>query len=110
MGQITVKDYQAKSGERVMAGQAEPKRDYNCQQQSKEAVSSNWGLKAGLFNKAEAISRITSDAVDAAPGKGANYAHIMIPSEFGPSGINVNAFRDTYVAYYKCGSLPPASQ
>jgi hypothetical protein len=106
MGRITVKDYQAATGERVMAGQAEPKSAYNCQQVSKESAASNWGLKAGLFNEADAIDRITVAAVNAAPAKGANYAHVILPSEFGPPGLNVNAFRDVYVAHYKCANLP----
>lgn len=108
MGRITVKDYQAKTGERVMAGQAEPKDAYACEQISKEAVDKNWGLKAGLFNQAEAIERITAAAVDAAPAKGANYAHVILPSEFGTGGLNLNALRDVYVAHYKCASLPAA--
>lgn len=106
IGRITVKDYRAESGERVMAGQAEPKSAYDCRQVSKESASSNWGLKAGLFNKAEAIERITVAAVNAAPAKGANYAHVIFPSEFGPPGVNVNAFRDVYVAHYNCENLP----
>lgn len=106
VGRITVKDYQAKTGERVMAGQAEPDSDYACTQVAKEGADRNWGLKAGLFNQADAIQRITAAAVDAAPAKGANYAYVIVPSEFGPAGMNVNAFRDVYVAYYKCASLP----
>jgi len=30
VGQLTVNDYQAKSGQRVMAGRAEPKAEYKC--------------------------------------------------------------------------------
>ncbi len=64
-----------------------------------------------MFDKEQAIERVTRAAVDAARSKGANYAHIIFPSSFGPSGINLNALRDIYVAYYKCGSLPaPNSQ
>ncbi len=56
------------------------------------------------------MERITSAAVEAAPRKGANYAHVLRPSEFGPGGdslmIDVNAFRDARVVYYKCANLP----
>ncbi len=109
MGRITVKDYRAESGERVMAGQAEPKSEYGCTQVSKESASSNWGLKAGMFNQADAIEKITVAAVNAAPAKGANYAYVILPSEFGMGGLNMNAFRDVYVAHYKCEKLPPVA-
>jgi hypothetical protein len=103
IGQITVKDYEAKSGERVMAGQAEPKDEYRCEKLAQE--KQDWGLAAHL-DEASAMKRVTSVAVDSAPGKGANYAYIIRPSEMSIGGFNINAFRDAQVAYYKCGNLP----
>lgn len=103
VGQLTVKDYQAASGERVMAGQAEPKSDYRCEKISQE--QQDWGLK-GNFDRASAMTRITAAAVETAPKKGANYAYIIAPSEASIGGFNVNAFRDAQVAYYRCASLP----
>jgi hypothetical protein len=103
MGGLTVKNYTAKSGERVMAGQAEPKSDYGCTQVARE--KEDFGL-SGSMDKAAAIERITQGAVDKAPSKSANYAYVIIPSETSVGGFNVNAFKDAEVAYYKCGSLP----
>ena len=103
IGQLTVKDYQAKSGQRVMAGQAEPKADYQCQKLAQERH--DWGMK-GNMDKAGATQRVTAAAVDAAPGRGANYAHVMPPSDTSIGGVNINAFKDAQVAYYKCASLP----
>jgi hypothetical protein len=103
IGQLTVKDYQAKSGQRVMAGQAEPKADYQCQKVAQERH--DWGMK-GNMDKAGATQRVTSAAVEAAPGRGANYAHVMPPSDASIGGVNINAFKDAQVAYYKCASLP----
>jgi hypothetical protein len=107
MGQLTVKDYQAKSGQRVMAGQAEPKAEYGCTKLSQE--KQEWGLK-GNMDKASATERVTAVAVDAAPKKGANYAYIMTPSEMSVGIVNVNAFKDAQVAYYRCASLPAVKQ
>ncbi len=104
IGQLTVKDYQAKSGQRVMAGQAEPKAEYQCQKLAQERH--DWGMK-GNMDKAGATQRVTSAAVEAAPGRGANYAHVMPPSDTSIGGVNINAFKDAQVAYYKCASLPP---
>lgn len=104
MGQLTVKNYTAKSGERVMAGQAEPKADYGCTKLTQE--KEDFGL-SGNMDKAAATEHITAVAVDAAPSKGANYADIMIPSDSSVMGFNVHAFSDAQVAYYKCTSLPP---
>src|SRR5262245_66440568 len=61
MGGLTVKDYTAKSGQRVMAGQAEPKSEFACQKlgQEKEA----WGL-GGNMNTVGAMERVTATAVD----------------------------------------------
>ena len=103
VGQLTVKDYQASSGERVMAGQAEPKSEYGCQKLGQEQQP--WGLK-GNFDRAAATARVTQAAVDAAPSKGANYVHVMLPSEKSIGGFNVNAFSDAQVAYFKCSNLP----
>jgi hypothetical protein len=62
-----------------------------------------------MFNQADAIEKITVAAVNAAPAKGANYAYVILPSEFGMGGLNMNAFRDVYVAHYKCEKLPPVA-
>ena len=105
MGGLTVKDYTAKSGQRVMAGQAEPKAEYGCAKLSQERKE--WGMK-GNMDKVGATQRVTAEAVDAAPAKGANYAYIMPPAEVGVGGFNVKAFSDAQVAYYKCASLPTA--
>ena len=105
MGGLTVKDYTAKSGQRVMAGQAEPKAEYTCAKLSQERKE--WGMK-GNMDKVGATQRVTAEAVDAAPAKGANYAYIMPPAEVGVGGFNVKAFSDAQVAYYKCASLPAA--
>ncbi|MFN2643460.1 MAG: hypothetical protein ABR570_00575 [Burkholderiales bacterium] len=105
MGGLTVKDYTARSGARVMAGQAEPKAEYRCAKLAQERQA--WGIK-GNMDKVGAMERVTAAAVDAAPAKGANYAYIMAPSEIGIGAVNVNAFSDAQVAYYKCGSLPAA--
>lgn len=103
MGRITVKDYSAPSGQRVMAGQAEPKSEYQCQKLLEEAH--DWGMKESM-NKAGAIEQLTRTAVDAAPGKGANYAYLHLPGEATVGSLNVNAFNDPEVVYYKCASLP----
>ena len=103
MGQLTVRDYTAKTGERVMAGQAEPKSEYACSKIAQE--SEDFGL-SGNMDKAAATERITQVAVDKAPSKGANYADIIIPSETSIMGFNINAFKDAQVAYYKCTALP----
>jgi hypothetical protein len=107
MGGLTVKDYTAKSGQRVMAGQAEPKAEYACAKVAQERAE--WGIK-GNMDKVGAMERVTSAAVDAAPAKGANYAYIMAPGEASIGAFNVNAFKDAQVAYYKCASLPAASR
>ena len=103
VGQLTVKDYRSKSGAHVMAGQAEPKSEYQCAKLSQERQ--DWGLK-GNMDKAAATERVTAAAVEAAPGKGANYAYIILPSEMSFGGFNVNAFKDAQVAYYRCANLP----
>ena len=103
VGQLTVKDYQAKSGQRVMAGQAEPKADYRCDKLAQERH--DWGMKGNL-DKAGATQRVTAAAVEAAPGRGANYAHVMPPSDTSIGGVNINTFKDAQVVYYKCASLP----
>lgn len=103
VGRLSVKDHVAKSGERVMAGQAEPKGEYGCQRLSEE--SQPWGFKGNL-NSTAAMQKLTATAVDSAPGKGANYAFVSPPSEATIGGFDVNTFRDAKVVYYKCGSLP----
>lgn len=107
MGGLTVKDYTAKSGQRVMAGQAEPKAEYSCAKLAQERAE--WGIK-GNMDKVGAMERVTNAAVDAAPSKGANYAYIMAPGQASIGAINVNAWSDAQVAYYKCASLPAASR
>jgi hypothetical protein len=107
MGGLTVKDYTAKSGQRVMVGQAEPKAEYGCAKVAQERHE--WGIK-GNMDKVGAMERVTSAAVDAAPAKGANYAYIMAPGQASIGAINVNAWSDAQVAYYKCTSLPTASR
>jgi hypothetical protein len=107
MGGLTVKDYTAKSGQRVMAGQAEPKAEYSCAKVAQERHE--WGIK-GNMDKVGAMERVTSAAVDAAPARGANYAYIMAPGQASIGAINVNAWSDAQVAYYKCTSLPAASR
>jgi hypothetical protein len=106
VGQLTVKDYKAKSGERVMAGQAEPKADYSCDKLAQERQ--DWGIE-GNMDKAGAMQRVTAAAVEAAPGRGANNAHIIAPGEASIGGLNVNAFKDAQVVYYKCASLPASN-
>jgi len=103
MGQLSVKNYQSKSGQRVMAGQAAPKSEYGCLKVAQE--KRDWGL-SGNMDRVSAYERVVSAAVDTAPGKGANYAYIMTPSEVSIGMVNVNAFRDAQVAYFKCNNLP----
>jgi hypothetical protein len=103
VGQITVKDYKATSGERVMAGQAAPKNLYGCNEMSRD--SQDWGFQGNL-DRASAIQQITHTAVNAAPGKGANYVYVKAPSEKSIGGLDTNAFADAQVAYYKCANLP----
>jgi hypothetical protein len=103
MGRITVKDFTATSGQRVMAGQAEPNSEYQCQKLVEEAH--DWGMKESM-NKAAAIEKLTQAAVEAAPGKGANYAYLHLPGEANVGALNINAFNDPEVIYYKCASLP----
>jgi hypothetical protein len=106
MGQLTVKDYKSSSGQRVLAGQAEPKVEYRCEKLSQEPQP--WGFK-GNMNRAAATEKVTTAAVDSAPSKGANYAYIITPSETTVGGFNVNAFKDAQVAYYKCANLPASA-
>ena len=54
VGQITVKDYTAASGQRVMVGQAEPKSEYQCRKLLEE--EHDWGMKESV-DKAGAIER-----------------------------------------------------
>jgi hypothetical protein len=90
-----------------VAGQAEPKSEYACQKLAQE--KRDWGL-SGNMDKVAAMEKVTLAAVDAAPGKGANYAYIMAPASFGIGSLNLNAFSDAEVAYYRCASLPAATR
>jgi hypothetical protein len=103
MGQLTVKDYNAKSGARVMAGQAEPKAEYGCQKLAQERH--DWGM-SGTMNRVAATERVTAAAVESAAARGGNYAHIMPPSETSIGGVNINAMKPAQAAYFKCASLP----
>ena len=103
MGQLTVKDYQAKSGARVMAGQAEPKAEYRCHKLAQE--KRDWGI-TGNMDRVGAIQKVTAVAVETAASKGSNYAHIMTPAQVNIGMLNVNAFSDARVAYYRCANLP----
>ncbi|HET7365588.1 MAG TPA: hypothetical protein VFJ70_18620 [Burkholderiales bacterium] len=107
MGGLTVKDYTSKSGQRVMAGQAEPKSEYGCAKLAQEKEP--WGIK-GNMDKVGSMQRVTATAVENAPVKGANYAYIMAPADIGVGSVNVNAWSAAQVAYYKCTSLPAASR
>ena len=103
IGQLTVKNYTAKSGQRVMAGQAEPKAEYRCDHLAQERH--DWGMK-GTMDRVATQERVTAAAVESAAARGANYAHIMPPSDTSIGGININAFKDAQAVYYKCASLP----
>ena len=103
MGQLAVKEYQAKSGARVMAGQAEPKAEYRCEKLAQE--KRDWGI-TGNMDRVGAIQKVTAVAVETAPTKGSNYAHIMTPAQVNVGMLNVNAFSDARVAYYRCANLP----
>src|SRR4029450_8430677 len=92
MGRITVKDYTAASGQRVMAGQAEPKGEYQCRKLVEE--EHDWGVKESV-DKAGAIERLTQTAVQAAPGKGANYAYLHLPGEATVGTGNATDLRHT---------------
>jgi hypothetical protein len=105
VGQLTVKDYKATTGQRVVAGQAEPKAEYDCRKIATE--KEKWGL-SGNMDKAEASKRVTATAVDKAPRKGANYAYVDTPAQVGIGSLNVNAFSDADVTYYACRNLPIA--
>ena len=104
VGLVTVKNYKSGSGARVLAGQSEPKAEYNCARISQERQ--DWGL-AGNMSRFGAMQRVTTAAVDSAPAKGANYAYVMAPGEANAGGFNVNAFKDAQVTYYNCANLPP---
>ena len=103
VGRITVKDYTAASGQRVMVGQAEPKGEYQCRKLVED--THDWGMKESV-DKAGAIEKLTQAAVQAAPGKGANYAYLHLPGEATVGIVNVNAFNDPEVVYYQCANLP----
>jgi hypothetical protein len=100
---FTVKDYVAATGERVMAGQAEPREEYGCSKIAEE--KRDWGL-SGNMDRPAATERVTRVAVDAAPAKGANYVDIMVPSEASLMGFNLHAFSDARVGFYRYTNLP----
>jgi len=104
VGQLTVRDYKSKTGEHVLAGQAEPKAEYRCEKVAEEPQP--WGI-AGNMNRAGTTEKVTAVAVDSAPSKGANYVYIVTPGEAKVGGFNVNSFKDAQAAYYKCANLPP---
>jgi len=106
VGQLTVKDYRSANGQRVMAGQAEPKSAYRCQKVAQE--KRDWGL-SGNMNKSAAMQRVTAAAVEGAPARSANYAYVIAPKQVSVLGFDVNAFRDAEVAYYRCAGLPSPS-
>lgn len=103
VGQLTVKNYNAKSGQRIMAGQAEPKAEYRCERLAQERH--DWGMK-GTMDRVATQERVTAAAVESAAARGANYAHIIPPSQTSIGGVNINAFKDAQAVYYKCASLP----
>lgn len=103
VGQLTVKNYNAKSGQRIMAGQAEPKAEYRCDRVAQERH--DWGMK-GTMDRVATQERVTAAAVESAAARGANYAHIIPPSQTSIGGVNINAFKDAQAVYYKCASLP----
>lgn len=103
LGQLTVHDYTAKSGQRVVAGQAQPKSEYDCKVVSEG--KQEWGIK-GNMDKAGAQQRAIASAVDQAPTKGANYVFVDPPAEVGIGGLNVNALSRADVTWYKCKNLP----
>jgi len=103
VGRVTVKPYVAKNGERVFAGQAAPKADYQCSQVAQDKQP--WGLH-GNMDRVHATEQLTASAVDEAPAKGANYVYVMVPGEASIGSINVNAFKSARVAYFSCSQLP----
>ena len=103
VGQLSVKNYTANSGQRVMAGQAEPKAEYSCDRLAQERH--DWGMK-GTMDRVATQERVTAAAVESAAARGANYAHIIPPSQTSIGGVNINAFKDAQAVYYKCASLP----
>src|SRR5688500_20239689 len=78
VGQLTVKDYQAKSGQRVMAGQAEPKAVYQCQKLAQDGQAG--GMK-GNMEKQAPTHRVTAAPVAARPGREGNSLHVIPPSD-----------------------------
>ena len=105
IGQLGVRDYAAPTGQRVMAGLVAPKAEYTCSMLVQEPEQ--WGFSATV-DKAASIQKVTATAVEKAPARSANYAHVMIPSESRVMGWDVNAFKSAQVAYYKCEDLPAA--
>src|SRR5260221_11640272 len=77
MGGLTVKDYTAKSGQRVMAGQAEPEAEYRCQKLPQE--KQDWGPK-GNKDKGAPTERRNNLPRDNAPRRGADHAYLIAPA------------------------------
>lgn len=105
LGQLTVRDYTASNGMRIMAGEAEPKAEYQCAELGQK--EGDWGL-TGTMARGDAIARITDQSVEEASKRGSNYVYIDTPAEVGVLGLNVNAFADAEVTFYRCDNLPPA--
>jgi hypothetical protein len=105
MGQLTVKDYTAKSGERIVGGEAVPKSEYNCDKVAEDKKP--WGV-SGNMNKVGTYNRVIASVVDEAPGKNANYVNVQPPASYGIGALNVNSFARADVEYYNCKNLPPA--
>lgn len=105
LGQLTVREYTASNGKRVTVGEAEPKEEYACVTLGEE--EGDWGL-VGAMSRTGAITRITDQAIEKASQRGSNYVFIDTPAEVGVLGLNVNAFSDADVTYYRCENLPSA--
>jgi hypothetical protein len=58
------------------------------------------------MDRVAASEKVTAIAVESAPQKGANYAYVMTPAKVTFGNLNVNAFADAQVAYYRCANLP----
>jgi hypothetical protein len=103
IAQLGVQAHTAKTGETIAAGLVEPKTEYACQKAADR--KHEWGWK-GTSDRTAGILRLTAEAVDTAPSYGANYVHVMPPSEKSVMGFNINTFADAQAAYYRCSSLP----
>lgn len=102
VAELTVTERVAPSGERVLVGQAEPRRDNACTQVHHEIR--DWGFRQRAATPV-AMRRIEDDAVVTAASRGANFAQIVIPGEASVMGFDVNALKDAQVKYYRCADL-----